>query len=686
MANYITTTLKSIRRTIFEPSFHKVIQGGTSAGKTFAIMQLLIGYAMSYADRKITVTGKSIPHLQGGAMEDMFTILKNAGIFDPLAWNTMRKTYTFQNDSKIQFITVDKMDAHGPRRDVLFVNEANSMTYDVYDQLAVRTNHFAIIDFNPSSEFWAHTELVKKQADRTSFIIVTYKDNEALNPIVRANIEAHAPKPGEEPSNWWRVYGMGLIGSLEGNIYQGWTPIDKEPDFFKKAKLVRYGLDFGFANDETALVAVYRDEDDKIGLKELIYEKKLLGSQYPARLKAAGVDPSVLIVADGARPEIIAEIKQAGFLCTSADKSAGSILRGIDRVQQHQVVYDGKNIEKEYLTYAWRKTRTGETLDVPVDGFDHCLPYDQKVKTAGGAIEIGKLVGTTGWIWSEGGRLCKYANVRKTGREMVYRFDLDDGTSFKCSGEHPIYTINRGPVPARLLNTSDLIRLDTYGSKENQRNKATIQRPQLLARQIIRVLSKRRSQAPLATQSRLAISQRADTEGTSGGSYRPQPRPQQHRKPQASHAGGEQPQRFAGNYRKQARQCAKKSAKHESMAQIGSGESMALGAWQEMLRKEKADRAKMCTMRERFLYHTILRPGSLLLQQLQDASAPAPASRATRKYAKMRKRQALRIEDVYCMDVMATSTFALDNGVIVSNCMDALRYAIDDLSRPRFDF
>ena len=201
--------------------------------------------------------------------------------------------------------------------------------------------------------------------------MLTFEDNEALPPQERANIESHRPKPGEEPNNWWIVYGLGQIGSLEGNVYSGWE--EGPAAEIEKGRLVRYGLDFGFSNDETAMVALYEMGDGRLGIVEKIYQKGILGSQYPELLMSHNVDPSVLIVADAARPEIIAEIKNAGFRCVGADKNPGSVKRGIDRVQQRQIVYAGANLKREYLAYAWRKKRTGEVLDEPQDGNDHLL-------------------------------------------------------------------------------------------------------------------------------------------------------------------------------------------------------------------------------------------------------------------------------------------------------------------------
>lgn len=369
----ITSALKKIKEAIYEPTRYKVIQGGMSAGKTYAIMTLLIGYAMSYAKSKITVVGLSYGHLEDGAMSDFKNIMDEANIWDSMRWNVSKSQYIFSNGSMIQFRSIDKMGARGPRRDVVFVNEANGISYEVFRQLADRTRDFAIIDYNPSAEFWAHTELVKKKADKTSFLVLTFRDNEALKKQERENILEHEPQDGEEPSNWWIVYGMGQIGSLEGNVYSGWQLASDLASVETDGHLIRYGLDFGFSNDETGLVAIYDRGEKKIGIVEKIFKKGILPSQYCDELKRAGIDPSVLIVADGARPEIIAEIKRGGYRCIAADKNAGSVLRGIERVSEYQVLYYGKNLEREYLSYAWRKKRSGELQDEPQDGNDHLM-------------------------------------------------------------------------------------------------------------------------------------------------------------------------------------------------------------------------------------------------------------------------------------------------------------------------
>jgi len=370
----LTTATRRIRETLEEHTFYKVIQGGMSSSKTFSIMILLVGYAESYPNSLITVAGMTYNHLATGTMRDFKKIMKGTNRWDDASFNKSAKIYSFPNGSQIEFLSCDNMTSRGPRRDVLFVNEANGINYETFDQLAGRTRDFVILDYNPSAKFWAHEELVEKQPERTSFIVLTYNENEALSQQERENIESRKPKEGEEPSNWWVVYGLGQIGSLEGNIYQGWIAEDKKPDGFI---LKRRGVDFGFSNDPTAVVDVYENENKEIFVETMIYEKGLLTPELIAKMEK--LEPT-LAVCDNARPEIIAEMKRSGLRAIACDKTAGEKMNGkrynIELVQRRIVHYlkSDQDLEREYLSYAWRKKRsTGEYLDEPEDGNDHDL-------------------------------------------------------------------------------------------------------------------------------------------------------------------------------------------------------------------------------------------------------------------------------------------------------------------------
>lgn len=344
-----------------------VIQGGARAGKTIAMLITLCDLSFDVKDKIISVVTDSYPNLEKGAMRDWQKLLVGTNRKGYFRVNQAKHTWTnLVTGTVVEFFSCDAEDALGAGRDYLFVNEANRISFDTFSQLELRTTERIWLDFNPVNEFWAHTEVLKKRTD-AEFLKLTYKDNEEIPDNV---LKSLLQRKGDGANNWWRVYGMGEIGSLEGNVYSGWISAD---EYDGKLDLVRYGLDFGFTNDETGMVAVYRTEDGGYLLRELIYETGLLGSQYPERLERAGVEHNVLIIADSARPEIIAEIKRAGFRCIGAEKGAGSVLKGIDYVSQSKIYFEGKNLEREYLTYAWRKKRTGEVLDEPEDKNNHLV-------------------------------------------------------------------------------------------------------------------------------------------------------------------------------------------------------------------------------------------------------------------------------------------------------------------------
>lgn len=355
----------------------QVIQGGTSAGKTVNILiDKVLNYAILQPGEVITVVTDSFPNLRTGAMRDFLDICRETNVDKIATWNKTNSTLYLPNNSLVEFYSVDTMGAHGARRDVLYVNEANRISWDTFSQLEVRTRKKVILDFNPVNEFWAHKELVNNEM-RTDvdFIKLTYKDNEALD---EATINAIEMRRGDGQNNWWRVYGLGEIGSLEGNVYEGWTAIDEIP---AEAKLLRYGVDFGFSNDPTAVVAVYGGKGDDIYLKQELCQCKLLTPDLVRHLQdLLQMDGDALFVCDNARPEIIAELRTNGIRAIGCDKTAGEKMNGkrynIELVQRRRIHYlrSDKELEREYLSYAWRKKKsTGEILDEPQDGNDHCM-------------------------------------------------------------------------------------------------------------------------------------------------------------------------------------------------------------------------------------------------------------------------------------------------------------------------
>lgn len=353
-----TTALRKIRalgRRI------RVIQGGSSAGKTIAILLILIDRAQREQGKLISVVSETIPHLKRGAIRDFITIMETQGYYDEKRWNRTDFIYTFETGSKIEFFSADTpTKVRGPRRDVLFLNEANNISFETYTQLAIRTNEDIYIDFNPVAEFWAHTELRDTDHD---FIILTYRDNEALSPAIVGEIESR-----RNNKQFWRVYGEGQIGEVEGLIFRDWAELDEIPH---EARIERYGLDFGYTNDPTAIVAIYRHNGGFI-LDEVCYQKGLSNKQIADLLAN---EPRALIVADSAEPKSIAEIQSYGLQVIPARKGKDSINAGIQLVQSQRISYTKRsiNLAKERRNYLWLTDVDGRALNEPTPIWNHCM-------------------------------------------------------------------------------------------------------------------------------------------------------------------------------------------------------------------------------------------------------------------------------------------------------------------------
>ena len=359
-----TTALRKIRAL---KKRIRIVQGGTSAGKTYDILLDELNEAIMQDGILTTIMSDTMPNLRHGAMRDFLKICHETNVWDVAEWNSTYSTLTLPNRSIIEFYSADSEDALGARRDRLFINEANRITKEAFDQLEVRTEQKITLDFNPVNQFWAHDLLKRPDVD---FVKLNYLDNEALSQNI---VNALELRKGDGTSNWWRVYGMGEIGSLEGNVYEGWIPVDDIP---QSAVLKRYGVDFGFSNDPTAVVAVYEDEDESLYLKTELCDIKILTTVLIDKLKKL---PDALFVCDNARPEIIAEMQANGLRAIGSNKTAGEKMNGkrynIELVMRRKIHYlrTDTELEREYLTYAWRKKRTGEIIDEPQDGNDHIM-------------------------------------------------------------------------------------------------------------------------------------------------------------------------------------------------------------------------------------------------------------------------------------------------------------------------
>ena len=349
----------------------RIVQGGTSSSKTFSIIPLLIDYAVFKPKTEISIVSESIPHLRRGALKDFIKIMDWLGMYREEQFNRSTLRYDFVNGSYIEFFSADQADKlRGARRDVLFVNECNNITFESYHQLAIRTRRFIYLDYNPTSEFWVHKELLSD--NDAEMIILTYKDNEALDKDLVKEIEKAKEKAKESSywANWWKVYGLGEVGVVDGVIFENWEVVKQIPE---TAELLGYGLDFGFTNDPTALISVYRFNSE-LYVKELIYKTRLTNNDIVNLMNQLGVDKYKDIIADSAEPKSIEDIYRGGFRnIYGAKKGPDSIRNSIDKLQRYKIniTEDSTNVIKEFRGYVWTKDKNGNQTGEPIGINDH---------------------------------------------------------------------------------------------------------------------------------------------------------------------------------------------------------------------------------------------------------------------------------------------------------------------------
>lgn len=381
-----TTAINKIRKLTARK---KVIQGGTSAGKTFGILPVLIDLATKTERLEISVVSESIPHLRRGAMKDFIKIMSETGRYHDSRWNRSLLTYNFANGSYIEFFSADQEGRlRGARRNILYVNEANNIPFEAYHQLAIRTSDDIYIDFNPTQQFWAHTEVLNEPDSQ--LLVLTYKDNEGLPPNVLQDFNNAIAKAAHSDywKNWVRVYVNGEIGNLQGVVFNNWTQCEKMPDSYKwKA----YGIDWGFTNDPTAVIEVC-EFDGKLWLNEILYEKGLTNADIAVKI---GGFKGQEFVADSAEPKSIEDLRRHGFRIRACQKGRDSVRAGIDKMQQNtlMVTSNSVNLIRELRGYVWATDKAGEQTGEPIDDFNHALDASryiimEKLRTRSGQYAI----------------------------------------------------------------------------------------------------------------------------------------------------------------------------------------------------------------------------------------------------------------------------------------------------------
>ena len=343
-----------------------VNQGGTSSTKTYSAIQFFVLRHLYGRFTGLTsFVSESFPHLRRGIMRDFINIM---GIYyDPKRFSKTESIYSF-DDGEIEFFSADDASKlRGGRRKRLFLNEANNVSGDAFDELDVRTLDFTMIDFNPVSEFWYHEKNLSNDP-KTKFIHSTYLDGRPVLP--KSTIEKIEARRYRDP-NWWNVYGLGKLGNIEGLVYPAFSTCDELP-----AGGVRFfGMDFGFTNDPTTLIHCVII-GDSLYCDQLIFETGLTNDQIAGRLESLGVRKNYdEIFADAAEPKSIEEIRRRGFNIRPAPKTQDSVSAGIQKVNQYKQSWTKRSIDciKEQRNHRYIQGSDGKLSNKPMDDFNHGL-------------------------------------------------------------------------------------------------------------------------------------------------------------------------------------------------------------------------------------------------------------------------------------------------------------------------
>lgn len=347
----------------------RVVPGGTWAGKTYDILAVEIDYLIKNPNLHTTVVAQTIPSVKKGALKDFRNIMQETNRWFGERFNGTDRIYTFSNGSTIEFSAFDNEDKakQAGKRNRLFVNEVNTIPKSVTDALMIRTDDVIWLDYNPTARFWVNEELEKHED--AEWLTLTYRDNEALPKTILDELKARRLKAKTSSywENWCNVYLDGKIGSLEGVCIPEWTEIDFLPG---EARLLCYGIDFGYSIDPTAIVGLYKLDDGYV-FDEVLYKKGMLNSDISNVLNGL----NGWIYADSAEPKSIAELKARGHKIQPCSKGKDSVVYGIELINQNNisVTSRSKNLINELRNYSWQKDKYGDYVLKPVDSFNHAI-------------------------------------------------------------------------------------------------------------------------------------------------------------------------------------------------------------------------------------------------------------------------------------------------------------------------
>lgn len=340
-------------------------QGGTRSGKTYNIlMWIIFKFTTENVGLTITICRKTYPALRASCMRDFFEILKTYDLYKEELHNKSNSEY-FLNGNLVEFISLDQpQKLRGRKRDMLYINEANEIFFEDWQQLIFRTTGRVIMDYNPSDEFHFIYDKIKPRDD-VDFFITNYLDNPFLDEDTIKEIE----RLKYLDDNYWKIYGLGEIGTSKSIIFR----FNDCFDIPETATFLSFGMDFGFTNDPTTIVGIWKQGDD-LYLKEYLYKTGLTNRDIDTYLKQFEIGRSE-IFADSAEPKSIEELYRMGWNIKPATKGQGSINIGIDMMKRYRIniTVDSLNMIKEFKNYKWAEDKNGVTLNVPVDAFNHTI-------------------------------------------------------------------------------------------------------------------------------------------------------------------------------------------------------------------------------------------------------------------------------------------------------------------------
>lgn len=386
----------NFNRNLFDacsPKRYTISQGGSSSGKTYSILYYLITIAIKYPNLIISIVSESLPHLKRGAMRDFKNIIESEGFYPVFSENISSHTYTLPNKTIIEFFGAEDSDKlRGSRRDVLFINECNNVSYDCFTQLDIRTKRKVLMDFNPIKKFWVHDILMpqlttegetKNRKPNFTFIQSTYKDNPFVGQEIIDGIERR-----KDNANWYKVFALGEIGEAQGLVFSNWDIVGNE----MPGSIFGFGLDLGFVHSPSTLIQI-NEYEGELYMKEYFYKTGMSNDDIWNEVVKAKIDLTLNCIADNAEPKTIDYLHRKGWKGLKPSiKGPDSIDFGLNLLLDRKihVCRDSLNIIDNFRKYCWEVDKDGKSLNRPVKDDDHtidamryCYSHPKQRKLAG---------------------------------------------------------------------------------------------------------------------------------------------------------------------------------------------------------------------------------------------------------------------------------------------------------------